>query len=282
MQYTYNLDNSCETIYIESLFYKDAKNTMKQSHYHDFYELYFYRGDAMTYYIGSTAYAVEKYDLIFINRGTLHRTSYPNGMKERTLVMFRPAFFDILRETAPVDALLTRLAKTPVMRFRPDIRERLRIAFADLAALYGEGADISVPLQIQLLHILQSVCQYIDSGFLLGVPEAPPRKTHAVPDIVSYINTHYNEAITLDTLSSRFFIDKYYLCHAFKKMTGETVTGYLNKKRLTEAKKLLLSADYPISEIFQLVGFQSQNHFNARFKELFGKTPSEIRRQRKA
>lgn len=281
MQYTYNLDNSCETIYIESLFYRDAKNTMRQSHYHDFYELYFYRGNGMTYYIGSTAYAVEKYDLIFINRGALHRTSYPNGLKERTLVMFRPEFFDALRDTAPVAALLESLAETPVMRFRPDIRERLRIAFSDLAALYGDGAEGGFPLQVQLLHLLQSVRQYIDGGFLLGVAETPPRKTYAVPDIVAYINTHYSEAVTLDTLSSRFFIDKYYLCHAFKKMTGDTVTGYLNKKRLTEAKRLLLSADYPISEIFQLVGFQSQNHFNARFKELFGQTPSEVRRQRK-
>ncbi|MBE7025368.1 MAG: helix-turn-helix domain-containing protein [Ruminococcaceae bacterium] len=282
MQYTYNLDNSCETIYIENLSCKDAKNTMKQSHYHDFYELYFYMGDAMTYYIGGCAYAVEKYDLIFINRGALHRTSYHNGMKERTLVMFRPEFFKILKDLAPVYAVLQTLSKTPVLRFRSDIKERLRIAFAELSALYHADTEHGFSLQIQLLHLLHAVQQYIDSGFLLGVSEAPPKKTFAVPDIIAYINTRYHEPLSLDLLASRFFIDKYYLCHAFKRITGDTVTGYLNKKRLTEAKKLLLSADYPISEIFQLVGFQSQNYFNARFKEMYGKTPSEIRRQRRA
>ncbi len=281
MQYTYNLDNSCETIYIESLFSKDIKNSMKQSHYHDFYELYFYMGNDMTYYIDGTAYAVEKYDLIFINRGVLHRTAYHNGMKERTLVMFRTDFFDAIRDAAPIHSILQLLSETPVLRFRDDIKERLRIAFADLAALFRGGTESSFPLQVHLLHLLLSTRQYIESGFLRGVSEAEVRKTHAVPDIIDYINTRYSETITLDSLASRFFIDKYYLCHAFKKMTGDTVTGYLNKKRLTEARRLLLSADYPISEIFQLVGFQSQNYFNARFKEMFGKTPSEIRRQRR-
>ncbi len=282
MHYTYNQDNSCETIFIESLFCKDSKNTMKQNHYHDFYELYFYMGNAMTYYIGSTAYAVEKYDLLFINRGTLHRTSYHNGMKERTLVMFRPTFFTAFHDLTPLYSLLQFLARTPVLRFRSDIKERLRIAFSDLVSLYHADADGSFPLQIHLMQLLLSLRQYIDNGFLMGVNEVPLKKTHAVPDIISYINSHYSEPVTLDSLSAHFFIDKYYLCHAFKKATGETVTGYLNKKRLTEAKKLLLSADYPISEIFQLVGFQSQNHFNARFKDMFGKTPTEVRRQRRA
>lgn len=282
MQYTYNLDNSCETIYIENVSNKDAKNTMKQAHYHDFYELYFYTGNGMTYYIGNTAYAVEKYDLLFIDRGVLHRSSYKNGEKERILVMFRPTFFDALKNHAPVYAVLRALSGTPILRFRPEIKERLRIAFTELAALYQKSGEHGLPLQIQLLHILQSVNRYVENGFLLGVSETIPRKTHAVPEIIAYINTHYSESLSLDSLASHFFIDKYYLCHTFKKITGETVTGHLNKKRLAEARKLLLSADYPISEVFQLVGFQSQNHFNARFKEMYGKTPSELRRQRKA
>ncbi len=281
MQYTYNLDNSCETIFIESLFCKDSKNTMKQSHYHDFYELYFYMGNAMTYYIGDTAYAVEKYDLLFINRGAMHRTCYQNGMKERTLIMFRPTFFSALCDLSPLESLFAFLARTPVLRFRSDIKERLRITFADTVSLYQAGSEDTFSLQIQLLHLLSSLRQYIENGFLIDVSEAPLKKTHTVPDIASYINTHYHEPLTLDSISSRFFIDKYYLCHAFKRATGQTVTAFLNKKRLTEAKKLLLSADYPISEIFQLVGFQSQNHFNAKFKEMFGKTPSEVRRQRR-
>ena len=281
MQYTYDFDNSCDGLYIETLHCKDIKNSMKQSHYHDCYELYFYLGNAMTYYIGDAAYSVEKYDLIFINKGVMHRSLYHNGLKERTLIMFRPDFFDSLSSATPVKNLLSFLSETPILRFPFKIKEKIHRSILDLSASYHIKHPDTFPLQIQLLHLLISLRRYVSDQLLLGVSELPTKKTQIVPDVIAYIHANYAEPLSLDSLAAQFYIDKYYLCHTFKRFTGMTLTAFLNQKRITEAKRLILSSDYPISDIYLMVGFQSQNHFNALFKKTFRETPSEIRNRRK-
>lgn len=281
MQYTYDFDNSCDGLYIETLHCKDIKNSMKQNHYHNCYELYFYLGNAMTYYIEDTAYSLQKYDLIFIDMGKLHRTAYQNGLKERTLILFRADFFDSLSAITPVREMLSCLSETPVLRFPAKIKEKLYNAILDLSALYHAKQPDTFPLQVQLLHLLVSLRQYVHNQLLLGVSELPAKKTQIVPDVIAYIHANYAEPLSLDSLAARFYIDKYYLCHTFKRFTGMTLTEFLNHKRILEAKHLILSSDYPISDIYLMVGFQSQNHFNALFRKAFNATPSEIRNRRK-
>lgn len=282
MQYTYDFDNSCEGLYMETLQCKDIKNSMKQNHYHDCYELYFYLGNAMAYYIEDTAYAVEKYDLIFIDKGTLHRTVYQNGLKERTLIMFRPEFFDSLSCFTPVKEILSFLSTSPVLRFPAKIKEKIHALILNLSKQYHTNQPDTFPLQVHLLHLLTTLRQYVLDQLLIGVSELPGKKTQIISDIIAYIHANYAEPLSLDLLATRFFIDKYYLCHTFKRFTGMTLTEFLNQKRIAEAKRLILSSDYPISDIYLMVGFQSQNHFNALFRKAFEATPSEIRNQRKS
>lgn len=281
MQYTYNFDNSCDGLYIETLHCKDVKNSMKENHYHNCYELYFYLGNAMTYYIEDTAFSVEKYDLIFINPGILHRTTYQNGLKERTLIMFRPAFFDAFSESTHIKKILRLLSQTPILRFPAKLKEKLYTEIMELSAQYNAKQADTFPLQIKLMNLLITLQERATPQFLLDVSELPAKKTQIVPDIIAYIDANYAESLSLDSVASRFFIDKYYLCHTFKRFTGMTMTTYLNQKRIAEAKRLIISSDYPISEICLMVGFQSQNHFNSLFKETFCATPSEIRKRRK-
>ena len=46
-----------------------------------------------------------------------------------------------------------------------------------------------------------------------------------VDGVLSYINEHYNEALTLDALAERFFISKYHLLRKFEAQVGTTCTG---------------------------------------------------------
>jgi YesN/AraC family two-component response regulator len=128
-----------------------------------------------------------------------------------------------------------------------------------------------------LLEFLLSLRTRINSGLLGPALTATDSGNWRVSEIINYINTHYGEKMTLDFLANRFFIDKYYLCRIFKKISGMTVVEYMNYKRLIEAKKLIETSEHSISAISNLVGFQNQNHFNLLFKRLYGYTPSQIR-----
>jgi len=92
-----------------------------------------------------------------------------------------------------------------------------------------------------------------------------------------YINEHFSEDITLDTLSQLTYMDKYYLGHIFKKHTGDSPIHYLNKRRIAEAKYLLETTNYSAAKIAQYIGFSSQSYFSQAFFKEVGMTPIQYR-----
>ena len=63
----------------------------------------------------------------------------------------------------------------------------------------------------------------------------------------------------------------------FKQASGMTLGPYLNQVRMTHAVELLDEARDSISEIAFRLGFSDQSHFDRRFRETFGRTPSQHR-----
>lgn len=70
-----------------------------------------------------------------------------------------------------------------------------------------------------------------------------------------------------------------HLNHAFRECAGVTVFEYLREERMKEARSLLQQTDLPIQDIAHQVGFTSSANFSTAFRERFGLTPREFRRQ---
>lgn len=96
--------------------------------------------------------------------------------------------------------------------------------------------------------------------------------------IKEYIESHYNEKITLDELSKQFYINKYYLAQIFKEQYGMTINAYILQKRVSEAKRLLRFTDMTIEEVGSVCGICDQNYFSRLFKKIEGISPSGYRR----
>ena len=95
--------------------------------------------------------------------------------------------------------------------------------------------------------------------------------------IENYLNVHYREYITLDTLAELTFMNKYYLSHIFKEHSGYSPIDYVLHKRITEAEKLLASTDLSISQISNIIGFGSSSYFSQYFKKQNDLSPSQYR-----
>jgi AraC-like DNA-binding protein len=100
-----------------------------------------------------------------------------------------------------------------------------------------------------------------------------------VEQILSIINSKYNEEINLDYLSKSININKHYMCHCFKDVTGYTISAYIQHKRMEEAKKLLQFSSESMTFIGQKVGIRTVAHFSRLFKEHCGMTPSAYRKK---
>ena len=99
----------------------------------------------------------------------------------------------------------------------------------------------------------------------------------SVQQVKEYLDANYMEKITLDELSARFFINKYYLLTLFKNRYGLTVNAYLNQMRVTYVKQQLRFTDRTAESLAAELHIEPA-YLSRLFKKVEGVSPSEFRR----
>lgn len=102
-------------------------------------------------------------------------------------------------------------------------------------------------------------------------------RTSSITDTIAYINEHFHESLSLDTLATQANISPYHFTRIFAKETGMTPHHYLIATRISAAKFLLKSSGTSVKEIAFRTGFQSETSFCNTFKKWEGCTPSQYR-----
>jgi transcriptional regulator GlxA family with amidase domain len=122
----------------------------------------------------------------------------------------------------------------------------------------------------------------VDSGRKIQTPYQMYQvsKNHGDPEIVNvqdWLETNFNENITLEKMMAVCNLGKKTLVRRFKKVTGETPLIYLQKLRIENAKRLLESQRDSFNEITWKVGYNDASSFHKVFKSATGLTPIEYR-----
>lgn len=117
----------------------------------------------------------------------------------------------------------------------------------------------------------------MESSWHRGGSSNGPKKME-VSRVKSYLDEHYKEKLSLESVAERFFIDKHYLARLFKEQYGVTLVSYLQQVRVTHAKRLLRFTKMSVEEIGLECGIGELNYFSRVFKKLEGVSPSEFRR----
>ncbi|WP_043932015.1 helix-turn-helix domain-containing protein [Bacillus sp. EB01] len=96
-----------------------------------------------------------------------------------------------------------------------------------------------------------------------------------------FIQLNLGHSITLEDIAKQLNINPSHLSRIFKEDTGLTITDFINRKRIDEAKLYLQRGTQSITEIAFLVGFNDLNYFSKVFKKLTSVTPSQYAKKRK-
>lgn len=96
--------------------------------------------------------------------------------------------------------------------------------------------------------------------------------------ILSYIETHSDQKLTLEAIAAELNYSKFYMARIFKENTGVTVSKYIQGRRLEEAAGKLAQTARPAVEIALEAGYGSQQAFTRAFHRKYGCTPQEYRR----
>lgn len=94
-----------------------------------------------------------------------------------------------------------------------------------------------------------------------------------------YINENYGKDITLEELAGICGVTKQHFCRVFKAKMGMRPMEYLARKRVSEARALLLSTKMPVAEIGRRVGYDSLTYFGMVFKKYEGISPTDCRKR---
>ena len=98
--------------------------------------------------------------------------------------------------------------------------------------------------------------------------------------VLQFINEHFYEPITTETVSNRFSFAKPYFCRKFHSETGINFTKYIHILRIQYAQELIRKeTDISLSEIASLCGYDSPNYFSNTFKKITGFTPREWKKK---
>ena len=95
--------------------------------------------------------------------------------------------------------------------------------------------------------------------------------------ITNYVQNNLSKPLDVDELAKALFISRTHLAAKFKKETGMTLTDFILREKVEEAKRLLRYSDKSLSLIADYLGFSSQSHFTKAFKKYTSKTPGEYR-----
>ena len=148
-----------------------------------------------------------------------------------------------------------------------EVRENLH-AFSNCFQMYGVFGTVQV--FFESVNILIEDCLY-RATFSGGV-------SNVVEQVIYYVNTHYQEAFTLEQLSRKFNISLSHLCRQFKRSTGVTFTEYVGNKRIQNACEMLRGTALPIAEVGVRVGYSDYFYFSRVFKRVVGCSPSAYRK----
>ncbi len=94
--------------------------------------------------------------------------------------------------------------------------------------------------------------------------------------VTRYINANIQKELSLDILSHRFFVSKYYLCRAFKQQSGTSIHSYINQKRVLYAKQLIESGE-TAARAAERVGFGDYSAFYRAYTKFQGVSPATVK-----
>jgi len=246
-----------------------------KTHLHQLYEfLYFIDGDS-SFIVENTIYDISPGSLLITRPGEVHSLSFHT--QHNYIRKFFQIAPDYLIDIKP--DLLETINNSPFGTnniVSPDKCRSIKLMdFYNNIEYYVQNQmpESNIMIKTYVIQLLVKLNPLIKTVNTETFPAS--FENSRISDVLEYIEEHLTDKLSLDRLSEKFFINKYYLCHSFKSETGVTIKEFINTRRISKAKDLL-SQGYNITDLCYQCGFGDYSSFYKTFKKMTGKSPKEF------
>uniref|UniRef100_UPI004057AF40 AraC family transcriptional regulator n=1 Tax=Agathobacter sp. TaxID=2021311 RepID=UPI004057AF40 len=248
-------------------------------HWHDEIEIIYIKQGKLSICVQGELYQAASGDVFFVNPGELHFMESDDMSVEYYTILFPLKFISFQTEDLLERQVLQPLRMKKLL-FSIYISEqdmklqvvRLLKNIISVNAKRGNGYQLRT--RILLLEMIEL---FIRNGCFC--PASFGSSSGLQRDMLSYIQKHYTEKITLQRLAGEFHLSEKYISEYFRKHFSISFRQYVGHLRMTKAKNLLLVTDLPITEVALSCGFPSVNLFIRNFKEMYQLTPLQYRKK---
>lgn len=115
---------------------------------------------------------------------------------------------------------------------------------------------------------------YEDWAGAYSPPHNPDRSVDVVYEIINYVDNNIMEITDLSQIAQKLNYSYPHISRKFTKETGMTIKDYYNRKRFDKAVALLQARHLTITQIAEILGYQSIHAFSKAFRKYFGLSPS--------
>ncbi len=264
--------------YIRRAFLSVYPNYAANGHWHDDLEFIYILSGEMEYNVNGEIIVIEEGNGIFVNARQMHY-GFSSTMQECEFIciLLHPMLLCVSQfvDRDFVSPFITDNS-IPYILLDKNITWQ-RDILDDIGKMCEHKDNPSAPLYIQNLfyHIW---IRFTENAMKLKGNVRQGRNLSVLKDMLSFIQRHYNEGISLEDIAKSGNISKSTCLAVFKRYMHNTPTNYLIHFRLKMASVQLKETDLPISEIALLAGFSGISYFTETFRKVYGCSPSEYRK----
>jgi len=257
---------------------KDKKDMEFKLHYHDFNKIIVFISGNVSYLIEGKAYKLKPWDILFVSSNDLHKVIINNDEPyERIIIWVNSKFLEMHNKNN--SNLLTCFqlsSKLKINLFRME-EHNISLIKHTLFSLESATKDKEFGNIVLKNSLFIQLMVYLNRLFMNNTNHIEKNDIEydkQIEEIINYIKENLQEDLCIDTLSSKFFINKYYLMHKFKSQTGYTLHKYIQQKRLAFSKSLIIKG-HKITELYIKCGFGDYSSFIRAFKKAYGISPKD-------
>ena len=258
---------------------RDDKGQDLDFHYHDFNKLVVLIRGNVTYQVEDALYPLRPYDVLLVSHHLIHKAQIDLSVPyERVIIYISEAFLQ-RNSTAKTELQClferARKANRHLYRLNHETQQALAGQLQSLEETLDAqefGADIMS--QMALLRLLIWLTRWCEAE-QAKLKGARTVRNAMVADSLEYIQAHFCQRLTVETLASRCYVSTYHFMRSFKEHTGCTVHAYIQQKRLLYAAGLIRDG-IPAVQASAAAGFQDYSTFLRAFKKMFAVNPSQF------
>ncbi|MCP5514383.1 MAG: helix-turn-helix transcriptional regulator [Spirochaetales bacterium] len=264
--------------FVRNIVINEKNRTNITKHSHDFHEI--------LYCTESNSTIITSGDLLFYPAGQDHFISYEKGNQ---IKLYQLYFSEELFSTSVniekealyiLGQIKLYLKKGNLLRLSRIGSERILKLFESMRWEFTKRyRGYSWTIRLKLIELLVTVIR--DREFKLPIrgEMGKPLSNSHIQDVLLYLDADYMNRITIENVLQFSPLSRSHFHALFKKETGETFIGYLNKLRCEKACEMLVATDDTVLDISLKAGFNNLSHFCHTFKEIKGISPTKFRSQ---